>query len=339
MEDVMRPNFKTYLNVCVDNGHSQLRDLLACPISRREFFCVRGRAVICSNTKDLHTYTVFPALSYSPVALAVNGSGVFACTGKSGQVTLHANPTREVVHGRAGTQILNSAILGPAADTLAVSSNDGSISLLTVPQLFLFKSIHVGWPVNALAASADGRFVAAVGDSLHVRLYDGRTWEATAVHANALTAEGYSVAWNATSTHYAVATDDGIVSVWDIRSSRRLAALRREEDRQMGVPYRQPARCIKYSQGGSMDLLAIAEDANTCTVIDARTYQYGTSLILRGAANGEGRLREKINGIAFAPDGRSLFVGTALRVLEYDVHTRQRRTFPSVDLPPPIPLY
>jgi secreted PhoX family phosphatase len=59
-------------------------------------------------------------------------------------------------------------------------------------------------------------------------------------------------------------------------------------------------------------------------VVDARTFD-GRDAIRIGTATSELNL----TGLTFAPDSRSIFVGTEHAILEYDVNTRKRRGFPA----------
>lgn len=130
---------------------------------------------------------------------------------------------------------------------------------------------------------------------------------------------GFSCAWDYSSTKFAVGCQDGFTCVWDVRRSKKLAQLQSQQSNGRGA-----IRSVKFSQSGSVDLLAFTEHTSFVNVVDTRTLE--TRDILRiGTPTSELNL----TGLAFSPDSRSIFVGTEQVILEYDVNTRNRRVFPT----------
>jgi len=72
-----------------------------------------------------------------------------------------------------------------------------------------------------------------------------------------------------------------------------------------------------------MDLLMYTEHVSYVNVVDARTFN-STQSIRVAPPNGD----VNISGCAWTPDGRGVFVGTDRFVLEYEVNTTLRRSFP-----------
>ena len=73
-----------------------------------------------------------------------------------------------------------------------------------------------------------------------------------------------------------------------------------------------------------MDLLLYSEHISYINVVDARTFN--ERQVIRVSPPG---VDTHISGISFSPDSRSVFVGTESAVVEYEVDTTARRTFPT----------
>ena len=146
---------------------------------------------------------------------------------------------------------------------------------------------------------------------------------------------GFSCSWNHTSDKLAVASQDGIVSVWDIRNvqtssgstgtslsnSPKLASIQSTQHPQV----KGAVRSVKFSPSPSIDLLAFTEHVSYVNLIDARTFDGSSRQSIRlSSAQGDVHL----SGVSFSPDSRAVFVGLESTVLEFDVDTVARRSFP-----------
>ncbi|KAF9433810.1 hypothetical protein BGZ76_008945 [Entomortierella beljakovae] len=165
----------------------------------------------------------------------------------------------------------------------------------------------------------------AVGDSKDVFLYDisvAAGYQKIETRS-ATTEASFSCAWNQSSDKFAVASQDGYVSVWDIRSSNKLCKLGSKQQPQP----KGATRCVKFSSSGSIDLLMFSEHVSYVNLVDARTFN-DRQVVRVAPPNND----EHISGIAISPDSKSCFVGTEHSVLEFDVDTVTRRSFPSGSL-------
>ncbi|RUS17966.1 hypothetical protein BC937DRAFT_89307 [Endogone sp. FLAS-F59071] len=156
---------------------------------------------------------------------------------------------------------------------------------------------------DGTSVSPDGRKMVAVGDSNHVFLFDisaSGQYKRVATYT-ASTDSSFSCSWNQASDIFAVASQDGIVSVWDIRSSEKLCQL---GSKQHPLP-RGATRCVKFTQSGSLDLLAFSEHTSYIDIVDARTFN--SRQALRVVPEGS---EAEILGMTFTPDSQTLFVGT-----------------------------
>lgn len=110
---------------------------------------------------------------------------------------------------------------------------------------------------GVVSVSPDGQKMASVGDSNQVHLFAVTTDGAYHPIEKLTTVNdaGFSCAWDRSSEHFAVATQDGFVCVWDVRKlGAKLAQLPATQRGQKGA-----CRSVKFSQGGSVDLLAFSE--------------------------------------------------------------------------------
>ncbi|KAJ3380156.1 hypothetical protein HDU84_006149 [Entophlyctis sp. JEL0112] len=78
---------------------------------------------------------------------------------------------------------------------------------------------------------------------------------------------------------------------------------------------------------GSVDLLMFSEHMSYVNLVDARTFNE-TQSVRVAPANSD----QHISGITFSPDSKTIFVGLETAVLEYDVDTMSRRSFPAGSL-------
>lgn len=198
---------------------------------------------------------------------------------------------------------------------LLVCNNDETIKIFSLPTLDQVCNIKLPTAANYASVSPDGRWMVAVGDSNQVFLYE------VTVHGQyrlvqqltSVKDASFNVSWNSLSTQFAVACQDGWVCVWDLRSPHKLAQ----------IPSQQGAvRAVKFSQSGSIDLLAFTEHQTSIGIVDARTFDRPE--YARICSHGESNL----GGLAFRPDGRSLVYGTEQGLVEFDIKVKGRQLLP-----------
>ncbi|KAG5458603.1 MAG: hypothetical protein BJ554DRAFT_1144, partial [Olpidium bornovanus] len=83
------------------------------------------------------------------------------------------------------------------------------------------------------------------------------------------------------------------------------------------------ARCVKFSPIGSIDLLAYSEHVSYVNFVDARTFNSRQTIRVAPPD-----CDSHISGITYSPDSKTVFVGMENMVMEYDVDTIKRRSFP-----------
>ncbi|KAF9974607.1 hypothetical protein BGZ73_001976 [Actinomortierella ambigua] len=205
--------------------------------------------------------------------------------------------------------------------SLTASNNDETIKVYSLPGLEPLTSIQLPVAVNYASVSPDGRKMVAVGDSNEVFVFDITV--AAGYHRigtyTATRDASFSCAWNQSSDKFAVASQDGFVSIWDIRHSEKLCTLGSKQHPLV----KGATRCVKFSSSGSVDLLVYSEHVSYVNLVDARTFN--ERQIIRVAPP---NTDEHITGIALSPDSRTCFVGLEHHVLEFDVDTITRRSFP-----------
>jgi WD40 repeat protein len=182
-----------------------------------------------------------------------------------------------------------------------------------------------------VSTSPDGQLIAATGDAGNVGIYavsSDRGYEQVALLRQVCEA-GFSTSWDSASQQLAVAGQDGLVSVFDIRAIMAagkfddgLCRMARLESSQKGP--KGAARCVKFSQTMSMDLLAFSEHCSFVNVFDARTFEKRQRIRLS-----QPNTDLHITGLDFSPDSQRLVIGLEQSLLEFDVNSLQRRSFAS----------
>ncbi|KAI8610297.1 WD40-repeat-containing domain protein [Chytriomyces sp. MP71] len=286
--------------------HWQLRDLLACPNNRNEFFFVNQNNVFGYNSETKTTTPVLKDLTFSPTSMTT-GEGYIAAGGQRSQLTVRQLATNWFAQATVGGSINNAMHIcpTPSADgaRLLICNNDESIKVYSLPNLQRVTSISLPTAVNYCSVSPDGRRLLAVGDSNQVFLYDvGSGGSYTRVETlTAVNDACFSCAWNQSSDKFAVASQDGFVCVWDVRDTgEKLAKIASRQH----PAVKGAARCVKFSPWGSVDLLAFSEHVSYVNLVDARTFNEVQSVRVSPAS-----ADQHISGISFSPDAKGLFVG------------------------------
>jgi len=133
---------------------------------------------------------------------------------------------------------------------------------------------------------------------------------------------------------FAVASQDGVVTVWDRRFARNANALNPSGNLKTLKTTRPTsqygaARTVKFSTG-PLDLLMFTEHNSFIHLVDARTFE--KTQILSVVEAGEGPREAEVQGACFASDGKSIIVGCERAIWQWDIDTRGRKLFPSVEL-------
>ncbi|KAF9388709.1 cleavage and polyadenylation specificity factor subunit 2 [Podila verticillata] len=303
--------------------HWQLRDLITCPTSSDEFIYVHQNSVNGFNTRSKVVTPLMKDLNFHPTSLTAS-CGYLAAGGQRSQLMVRQMNSNWFALTSVGGSINNALCISEhlGGTRLLISNNDNTIKVYSLPGLQRLTSIHLPTAVNYTSVSPDGRKMVAVGDSTEVYVYDisvAGGYKNIATY-NVTTEASFSCAWNQSSDKFAVASQDGFVSVWDIRHSERLCKLGSKQQPQV----KGATRCVKFSSSGSIDLLVYSEHVSYVNLVDARTFN--ERQVVRVAPT---NIDEHISGIAMSPDSKVCFVGLEHSVLEFDVDTITRRSFPS----------
>ncbi|KAI9359547.1 WD40-repeat-containing domain protein, partial [Zopfochytrium polystomum] len=303
--------------------HWQLRDLISCPTTRKEFVYVNQNSVLSYNTETKQATHLLKDIAFPPASMTT-GEGYLAAGGQSSQLMVRQLATNWFAQTNVGGSINNAMCISNhhGQTRLLISNNDETIKVYSLPGLQRIASISLPTAVNYASVSPDGRRLAAVGDSNQVYLFDvSASGSYSRITSFTATSDsGFSCAWNQSSDKLAVASQDGFVSVWDIRSSEKLAKFGSKQGRQGSGA----CRCVKFSPSGAVDLMIYSEHESHVNVVDARTFNERQVLRV-----GQPNTDANISGICFSPDSKVIFVGMDNAVFEYEVDVFGRRSFPT----------
>ncbi|KAL5121221.1 hypothetical protein ACEQ8H_000689 [Pleosporales sp. CAS-2024a] len=174
-------------------------------------------------------------------------------------------------------------------------SNDHHLRLLDCATNQFTHSYLYPAAVNCSATSPNGRMRVVVGDfkeTLITNAETGQPFEVLAWHNE----DAFACAWADDGIHVATAAQDATIAVWDARNwSRPLDTL----TSQLSIP-----RSLRFSPVGSGPRVLVAAEADDyVNVINAHTFDSKQVFDFFGP----------IAGVAFTPDGQSLFVANAER--------------------------
>ncbi|KAJ3359710.1 hypothetical protein GGF32_009055 [Allomyces javanicus] len=304
--------------------HWQLRDLVNCPASRREVLYVNGTNVHLYNTETRASVPILKDLTFPPTCIT-SGQGYLVVGGQRSQLMVR-QLTSNWFSSTAVGGCINNALVVTKYDgqtRLLVCNNDQSIKIFNMPSMERVASISLPTAVNHAAVSPDGTKLVAVGDTSQVFMFDARpngSYERMATLTAPGSSSGFSCSWNYSSEKFAIASQDGAVLVWDVRSTVPTAKfVTKQYPSEKGA-----ARCVKFSPSASIDLLAFTEHVNNVHFVDARTFN--TRQVVRAAMP---HIDQHLSGLAFSPDSRSVFVGLENALVEYEINSKSRRSFPA----------
>lgn len=262
-------------------------------------------------------------LVFEPTSMTVS-HGYVAAGGQASQLDIREAATGAVVFkGRCGGSVNNALhIAKDASHTLKlhVCNNDDTVKIFSLSPSSATCTAVVRCPVaiNYCAVSPDGYQLAAVGDNRHCYVYSATPsgYRNSTVLSEATDA-GMCCAWSPGGGLLATASQDGLACVWDHRSGCVVAK------------YHTPLACrnIKFSPA-PLDLMAFTEHRGRCHLVDTRMWSRHQILHVGGSPE----LEPDISGLAFSPEGRTVYVGTEDGVVAYSVDTVARRGFPCAEV-------
>lgn len=228
------------------------------------------------NLRTKKSEYALKGLSFAPTAMTC-GHGYMAVGGQRSQVVVRSLEEDEFMAQTTVGGAINNAlhISRHLGDTrLMVCNNDETIKIFSLPNMDHIGDIKLESAVNSVCVAPDGRMMVATGDSGEVMLFGVSAGEGYVPLANLAPIQdaGFSCSWDPSSTQFAVAGQDGQVSVWDARMlpkrESKVACIESSQKIPKGA-----TRCVKFSQGMSMDLLIFTEHTSFLNVCDTRHYQ------------------------------------------------------------------
>ncbi|KAJ4408974.1 hypothetical protein N0V91_002788 [Didymella pomorum] len=174
-------------------------------------------------------------------------------------------------------------------------SNDYRLRILDCATDTFTHNFQYSAAVNCSATSPDGRMRVVVGDfqeTLITNAETGRPFETLKTHTD----DAFACAWADDGIHIATAAQDSTIVVWDARYwARPLTVLTSE----VSIP-----RALRFSPVGSGPRVLVAAEADDyLSVINASTFESKQVFDFFGP----------LGGVAFTPDGQSLFVANGER--------------------------
>lgn len=341
-EDPLKHRQKTSIQ------HWQLRDLLT-------FVNSDPTQLVSVNQSQLNTFNPFSGksrpfmreLAFQPTCIST-GAGYLAVGGQRSQVIVKSLETEwtasTIIGGAINNCIHISSIGGHGGDDnvkLLACNNDETIKIFDLPSMEHSSTVRLSYAVNGVSISPDGTKMIAVGDSSQVSLFNISPNSSSYQQVGTLSTTkdaGFSCNWDQTGTKFAIGCQDGFVCVWDIRSSKKLAQIPSSQQG-TGNGGRGAVRSVKFSQSGSIDLLAFSEHCSHFNVVDTRnfdnvdTIKVGFSPTISPppssstSVDNYNSTESNITGLTFSPDNRSIFVGTEGCIWEYGIDTLKRRGF------------
>lgn len=281
-----------------------------------EVYCICDSETICYDagsglSKRVQVHSFVPScMTYK--------HGFCAAGGLEGQLEVKSVRENGAVFKESVGNSINNALhiteISPGDLRLFVCSNDKTVKVYRLPSMSQITAVRLPVAVNYCASSPDGQYLACVGDNPTTVVYESTSTGYQVVKRFREWSDvGMCCSWSPAGALLAAVSQDGVMAVWDVRSSTRVALMRR--------PAGTACRNIKFSPG-PVDLLAFSEQKDAVHVVDARRWDAYQSLTDELAGQSA-----SISGIAFSPRGTRLYVGLEAHILQYDIDTCARRRF------------
>ncbi len=208
---------------------------------------------------------------------------------------------------RGHRQAVQTIVWSPDSHLLASGSSDGTLQIWEAlsGQRLLICSGHRG-PIYSVAWSPDGQRLASGGRDGLVRLWnarDGSLLLTQQIHSSYI----YSLAWSPDGLYLASASEDHSVQVWAVDNPSDSSAYRGHRAGVKAVAWAPDGR--RLASGGKDRMLRIWP----------RPHTKGKSILtyfLSYMNQTQAVLGQRIDAIAWAPDGRSLATGRVGGVIE-----------------------
>jgi WD40 repeat protein len=179
----------------------------------------RGRAVVWDLNTGKQVQSWPHGRGQVRVAFLDKGEGVLLSS-SAGELLIRRRRDGAMLARASVPGGVNRLALAPTGTRLAVAGHDGSVRLLSVPDLkeLAVCAAHED-AARPLAFSADGRFLASSGDDRRVVLWDAHTLERL-LNFPLRNSPVYDLAFSPEGLRLAVCGAENVVTVWDVAEVR-----------------------------------------------------------------------------------------------------------------------
>ncbi|KAI5190764.1 hypothetical protein NECID01_1131 [Nematocida sp. AWRm77] len=320
VEGFIKEEYKRY-QVRTSIHHWQLRDMITTSTNPGEIIYAHSNTINLLNTNMQKTHTIVKNLVFNPTSICY-GHGMVAVGGQRSQLViknLFSGAEKRICTGGSinnGVEIFDH--FGDIR--VLVCNNDETIKEYSLSNMKRQSVLIHKAPVNSCSISPDKKLLATVGDNNEVSLFSVEQERYKPIRTMKATNDAsFKVSWSPSSTYLAASTQDGYVCVYDIRNTEQKVAT---------IPSIQSplvkgaCRNVKFCPHISLDLLAFTEHVSHFTIVDIRDFSKKQSIALSSADTDR-----HISGMAFSPDGHSLYIGTEMLIFEFEINTLNRRLF------------
>ncbi|KAI5172441.1 hypothetical protein NEFER03_1544 [Nematocida sp. LUAm3] len=320
IEGIIREEYKKY-QVRTSIHHWQLRDMVTTTTKLNEVIYTHSNTINLLNTETQKSHTIVKNLVFNPTSICY-GHGLVAIGGQRSQLVVKNITTGFEKRICTGGSINNGVeIFDHFGDIrVLVCNNDETIKEYSINSMKKHSVIMHKAPVNSCAVSPDGKLLATVGDNNEVSLFSiGKEKYRLVKSMKATNDASFKVSWSPSSLYLAASTQDGYICIYDIRNTAQKIST---------IPSIQSplvkgaCRNVKFCPTISMDLLAFTEHVSHFTLVDTRDFTRKQSIALASPD-----ADRHISGMAFSPNGESLFIGTEMLIFEFEIDTLKRRLF------------
>ena len=304
------------------------------------------------RTLDVRTNEIglaSPKFNFEPRSLT-SARGYTIAGAENGYIAVLNSRTHSKTEVDIGGSLVNGIHIYQGQDSedrALISNNDYSLKFFNLSTMRAEAPIHCPSAMNYASVSADGKMLAAVGDSTELYLFvqESGRWKR---HAEICVAEDacFSSSFSPSGTNLAIGSQDGTCSILDTRmisnnlkeastcygppSTEDSGALLHRVTSARHFPHGS-VRSISWSPS-PLDMLVFTESTSFATLLDCRDFEKQQRLRIPdgdGSDFGIGGRDREISGACWSRNGSHVYVGSEHGITEWQVKTRERRSFPS----------
>ena len=311
-------------------------------------YCCR-HSIRTLDVRTNHIGLASPKFNFEPRSLT-SARGYTIAGAENGYIAVLNSHTRSKTEIDIGGSLVNGIHIfqgSDGCDKALISNNDYSLKFFNLVTMRAEVPIHCPCAMNHASVSADGKMLAAVGDSTEVSLYilESGRWKR---HSEICVAEDacFSSTFSPSGTTLAIGSQDGTCSILDTRmissnikdasscygppSVKDSGALLHRATSARHFPHGS-IRSISWSPS-PLDMLVFTESTSFATLVDCRDFTRQQRLRIPDGDGSDfginGRDRE-VSGACWSRNGAQVYVGSEHGITEWNIKTRERRSFPA----------